>query len=53
MEGVLANPAVEWNNPEALWTAGKTFTDAANNVSIRIDSLDGDKAVVTIGPAGG
>lgn len=53
VEGVLANPAVEWNNPEAFWTAGKTFTDAANNVSIRIDSLDNDKAVITIGPAGG
>ena len=37
----------------AMWKAGQTFTDAANNITIRIDEIDilGGTATVTIGPA--
>jgi len=36
------------NDAGAMWTAGETFTDAANQISVRVNSLSGQFASVTI-----
>ena len=50
---VVANATDKPDSEGAMWRPGKTYTDAANNISVRIDSLDVLRGVtqITIGPA--
>lgn len=42
------NRIVDANDAGVMWTVGETFTDAANNISIRVDSAGATNFTVTI-----
>jgi hypothetical protein len=50
---VTAGPNDSSSSEGAMWRKGRTFTDQANNILIRVDDVDPIRgiAVVTIGPA--